>query len=61
MARSVRITVTVPPDVAERLEKIAKKEKRTLSNMTAISIEKFCDLYDRQQQRKKAKPKAEES
>lgn len=56
MARSVRINVTIQPDIADRLDAIAKKEKRTLSNMTSIAIEKYCDLYERRA--KKATTKA---
>ena len=36
-----RMTITMPPEVKKKLERIAKKERRSLSNMIHYLIESY--------------------
>jgi predicted CopG family antitoxin len=37
----VRLNVTIPKETVEKLKKIAKQEKRSLSNMITCLIDKY--------------------
>ena len=42
---NVRIATTISKEIAEIITKLAEKERRTVSVMTAILIEKGLDSY----------------
>ena len=37
----MRLNITIPKETVEKLKKIAKEEKRSLSNMITFLIEKY--------------------